>query len=1129
MIDFILASTLINSFTCFILIIFLYVSGNKYHYFTLFNLSLLLWNVFYGLSIKTDIEADSLLYNHICSFFGAFLGYLALNFTLELCKEKIPKRIKIINTYLVIFFAVLMLTPLMIKGVRPFMDFNFIPIMGSSYYVFILYYSLNTIAAHVILYKNLKYNPKTKFVFFGFIIGFTGGTTTILPYFGIPIYPVAMIAMSVYCPLITYAVIKHRLFDATIIINGIIARLITIISLCSLYIILILSYQFLISIQDGKEIILIVITSLFLIFSLEFYQIFVKELSKMMKKSYEYEPLSKKIVEKLSNVVDIDGLLTIIAYVSEKLRIEIKAVYVDQTWLLNKDSKDLTKIMGGEVDEDLLKVIIKQSPNLNLPIAYKEANIHLKKIFDATETSCIIPLSFGKSFLGFILVKQRAKNHFFSYDDLMTFDNLTFQMSSTLDRIRLHFKSLEQEKGLHEEKLKFTKSLAGSIAHELRNPLSTISLLGSQIKDVLSDGLNSSSQKKLEILTSQISTSISGANNIINIILSDMREKEVNSKDFALLKVNDIIPEIIENYGYKNKEELTRVSLSDNKLESDFIFKAVPERFTFIIYNLIKNALYYLKEYPDSKITIGAEKKVIDDKSWNTIYVQDTGPGIPQEAISKLFEDFFTSGKSDGTGLGLAFCKRNMKVFGGDIICESELGKWTKFYLLFPILSEEELKKAELHNPSNNNNKIHTTTNKSQKILIVDDQQTNLITTKRRIEKSLQNTTCDTALGGKEAVTLAKKNKYDLILMDIQMPKIGGVKTAKEIRNFDKEIPIIALTSLDHETFLKETQVIIGEEFNGYLNKSVPGNILYRTITKWMMDSQDQLLYMGEKDDYLKILQGKKIILADDQDINLMMTSKKLQSAGLEVLTATDGKDLVELYKTTLDKNGKSNIDLIATDINMPPYNGDKAAQEIRGIEINNKIRYRNQMPIIALSGDGEKEDIHRFFKCEMNDYFIKGGDPELMIKIIANYLANKGENKTNLYVNNDNDQIPEAPKANKRSNFSKSKILDLEKLENFDKSDQHQILNLFLTDSAKILRKIKHNSRDNDLEKMALEIHALKGIVGNIGADQLFESLRKIDLQLKESKLPTGNEWLNDINALYKELSPEINNILEK
>jgi two-component system CAI-1 autoinducer sensor kinase/phosphatase CqsS len=563
--------------------------------------------------------------------------------------------------------------------------------------------------------------------------------------------------------------------------------------------------------------------------------------------------------------------------------------------------------------------------------------------------------------------------------------------------------SYSNAKGIaNEERAKIFKSLAGSIAHELRNPLNTINLVGAQINDLALDldkqngssyqvnynseshampGLSIIPTAKLKLLnlTSHISDSIANANNIINIILGDLSEKKIDPEDFVYLEPDKILPDIVEKYGYRNDEEKSKVKLLPPRNEDDnFLLKAVPNRLTYIVFNLLKNALYYLNQFPESFVTVGTEKRKVDGTEYNVIYVNDTGPGIPPHIIPKLFGDFYTSGKKEGTGLGLSFCKRNMQMFGGDIICESEFGKWTRFSLLFPKLSEEEVREAKLEG-------------KKKKILLVDDQEVNLITTKSKLEKILLYVSCDIARSGKEAINMAKQNKYQLILMDVQMPEISGIEATKKIRSYDKEVPIIALTSLNRDSFLKAVNDEMPKNyFSHYLSKSSSDNLLYRGVSKWITDLQDDMLYMGTKEDYLKILRGKKVILADDQRMNRMITKRSLESAGLIVVEASDGKELLEIYQKSLDVNGRSDFDAIITDVNMPPHDGDDAAKEIRAIETAYKISHHDEMPIIALSGDGSKEDIHHFFECQMTDYFIKGTKPELLLKISANYLIKK-------------------------------------------------------------------------------------------------------------------------------------------
>lgn len=131
-------------------------------------------------------------------------------------------------------------------------------------------------------------------------------------------------------------------------------------------------------------------------------------------------------------------------------------------------------------------------------------------------------------------------------------------------------------------------SLAGSVVHEIRNPLNAISLTGSSLQD-LSRDVDQDGKLKLTNMIDSIFYSVKQANEIINIALADLQNKSISLYDFSYLKPSRILPEIILKYGYANERERTKVRLVLGNEADEFLFKAVPERFTFIIYNLNPN------------------------------------------------------------------------------------------------------------------------------------------------------------------------------------------------------------------------------------------------------------------------------------------------------------------------------------------------------------------------------------------------------------------------------------------------------------------------------------------------------------------------------------------------------------
>ena len=693
---------------------------------------------------------------------------------------------------------------------------------------------------------------------------------------------------------------------------------------------------------------------------------------------------------------------------------------------------------------------------------------------------------------------------------------------SLITGLSFSFASRTSYTNLLRQQYKKTISMAGSIAHEMRNPISAIKLSQESLPNLNSlDQLRNMTLEDLKLFNDHraiVDKTIKLSNDIIDMTLDQLSGKEIEKKDFVFSHVNDIITDSISTYGYKSQEQKKRIKVN---LKQNFVIHAVETPVKYILFNLIKNSLYYSKYFSDLEIEVGVEERQIGGRTYNTIYILDNGPGISTENTFKLFDDFFTSGKKEGTGLGLAFCRRNMRAFGGDIICESEFGGFdkngnqlsgsTKFILLFPVISDEELEQFGVFSNTNHTD-IKASKNTAYRILIVDDEQVNILTTKAKIEKNL-NIICDVATNGEEAINKVKKSiknnqNYSLILTDIQMPIMDGIKSAKKIKEINQQAIVIALTSLSY----KELSEQDSEIFNYYLQKPIAGHILLRTITKFIPELNDNLDYLGEDEQFLGDIEGKRVVLVDDQDLNLIITTKKLTNLGLDVVALNDGDKLVEYVanylaenQNTEDKNPKK-IDLIITDINMNRLDGDEAAKQIRIIENEHNISNKDQIPIIALSGDGQKDDIMRYL-TNMTDYYIKGTDVNRLVRIIASYLTpnkiyfNKSHSKnqkisTNSSQENNRDKLPNTMVIKSESPLTPRKILNYDKLRYFEEKDKKELLKIFVTEGQKRLDKIKSS---NNSEIISKEIHALKGVAGNIGAEIFYDKLNSKQSAIKD------------------------------
>ena len=225
------------------------------------------------------------------------------------------------------------------------------------------------------------------------------------------------------------------------------------------------------------------------------------------------------------------------------------------------------------------------------------------------------------------------------------------------------FKKIKESSDQCHAKIEQVKSLAGSIAHETRNPLAGIKGCCELMKDNLNQLI-----EYIDLIYDSSSQGLA----MIDMIMANIRDGEVDKSNFTDLSISDVVKKALKQFSYQNQQDRDLVSYN---LNEDFIFRGDENMMIFVIYNLLKNALHY-----KAKIEIRTEIK----SNGNYLYFKDYGPGIESDKLELIFESFFTSGKKDGTGLGLPFCRRIMRAFDGKIICKSEMEKGAEFEMKFP-------------------------------------------------------------------------------------------------------------------------------------------------------------------------------------------------------------------------------------------------------------------------------------------------------------------------------------------------------------------------------------------------------------------------------------------------------------
>ncbi len=379
---------------------------------------------------------------------------------------------------------------------------------------------------------------------------------------------------------------------------------------------------------------------------------------------------------------------------------------------------------------------------------------------------------------------------------------------------------LIKAKNKAEESDRLKSAFLTNMSHEIRTPMNGI--LG--FAELLKEPNLTIDEQQDYIQTMQISGArmLSTINSIVDmskiesgLIRIDIKETNLNEKIEFTYKF------------FKPEVEIKGLQfLFKNGLPSkEAIIKTDNEKVYGILTNLVRNAIKFTYE---GSIEFGYEKK----GEYLEFFVKDTGIGIPGNQKELIFERFRQGSEShdrsyEGSGLGLSISKSYVEMLGGRIWVESEEGKGSTFYFTIPYISVSE-EKVTIENVVSAENKEVQLNN--LKILIVEDDEISYSLLSRTIQKISKEVLH--AITGVEAVEVCRNNPdLDLVLMDIRMPKMDGHEATRQIRQFNKEVIIIAQTAY---AFAGDSEKALEAGCNDYISKPINKTLLYDLIKKYV-------------------------------------------------------------------------------------------------------------------------------------------------------------------------------------------------------------------------------------------------------------------------------------------------------
>lgn len=398
---------------------------------------------------------------------------------------------------------------------------------------------------------------------------------------------------------------------------------------------------------------------------------------------------------------------------------------------------------------------------------------------------------------------------------------LSQMFNKMLDQLSENYNDLKKAKERAEQADKLKSAFLANMSHEIRTPMNSI--IG--FSDLLVSQDYSTEEKKdfLKLINENAKSLLNLINDIIDIAKIESEQLKIFESECRInLVLNDLLlsyEQVKLTLGKPHLEIKMKTEIEDN----DFQVIIDEQRFKQIITNLVSNALKFTKQ---GFIEFGLKLK---DPFTLLFYVKDTGIGIPYKQQKIIFERFRQADDSHtreygGTGLGLAITKNLVELLGGKIWVKSEKGEGSTFFFTLPL-------KATKKDDGSNEDLI---TNKSsidwkgKRILIAEDEEVNF----KLLEAILRETNAELirVRDGKLAVDqIESDGEFNIILMDIKMPRMNGFEAAKIIKKLKPEIPIVAQTAY---AMAGEKETILQSGFDEYVPKPIKPLELLNTISR---------------------------------------------------------------------------------------------------------------------------------------------------------------------------------------------------------------------------------------------------------------------------------------------------------
>ncbi|WP_242844300.1 response regulator [Candidatus Soleaferrea massiliensis] len=505
-----------------------------------------------------------------------------------------------------------------------------------------------------------------------------------------------------------------------------------------------------------------------------------------------------------------------------------------------------------------------------------------------------------------------------------------------------------------------------SMSHDIRTPMNAIMGMTAIAK------ANLDSPEKMRSCLEKIDTSNRHLLSLINEVL-DMSKIESGKIDLTLGQVN--LPNLVQNVTDMCRpliaEKQQQFQISIGKVLHENVI-ADGDRLQQILMNLLSNAIKYTPEGGDITLRINELYSSTPRQSQYEFICIDNGIGISSEFMPRLFEPFARAedpriSKLQGTGLGMAITENIVRMMNGTIDVRSKLGKGSRFTVSVPleICIDEETSSSELT---------------GRPVLVVDDDQITCENATALLnELGMRGYWVLSGMDavGRIAAAHEQNDDFFAVILDWKMPEMDGLETVKAIRKrLGEDVPIIIISAYDYSDIEEEFLRAGADAFiTKPLFKSKMLHVLQLFITADNAETANP-----SAEEAQAALSAKRVLLAEDNDINREIAVELLQMQNIDVDTVENGQRAVEVFKAS----APGDYSAVLMDIQMPVMNGYDAAAAIRALKREDAAT----IPILALTADAFASDVAKARSAGMNDHIAKPIELNHLLEALQRWLG---------------------------------------------------------------------------------------------------------------------------------------------